>query len=138
MNIAAIALIALFAQQDTIATANDPRVGLRAGTANAAGVAAHNMRAVAFAPKPAQFDSARGLEHEQLVRVREPRAYIVRARTFAAGLLEIERALWIGGRREVAQVLLRYRQLGSDRRMQQQRRSGGWNREPADCHRVQA
>jgi hypothetical protein len=63
MNIAAIALIALFAQQDTIATANDPRVDLRAGTGNTAGIAAHNMRAVAFAPKPAQLDSARGLAY---------------------------------------------------------------------------
>ena len=63
MNIAAIALIAVFAQQDTIATSNDPRVGLRAGTGNSAGVAAHHMKAVAFAPKPAQLDSARGLAY---------------------------------------------------------------------------
>jgi hypothetical protein len=61
MNIAAIALIALFAQQDTVATMNDPRVGLRAGRQNTAGIAAKHMRLVSYTPKPAQFDSARGL-----------------------------------------------------------------------------
>ncbi|HEY0672885.1 MAG TPA: hypothetical protein VGD27_11485 [Longimicrobiales bacterium] len=63
MNIAAIALIALFAQQDTIATMNDPRVGLRAGPANTAAIAVKNMRLVSFTPKPAVLDSARGLAY---------------------------------------------------------------------------
>jgi hypothetical protein len=61
MNIAVIALVALFAQQDTIATMNDPRVGLSAGRHNTAGVANQHMRLVSFTPKPAEFDSARGL-----------------------------------------------------------------------------
>ncbi|HEY0304784.1 MAG TPA: hypothetical protein VGC44_07415 [Longimicrobiales bacterium] len=64
MNIAAIALVALLAQQqDTIATMNDPRVGLTAGTKNTAGIAAKNMKLVSFTPKPAQLDSARGLAY---------------------------------------------------------------------------
>ena len=63
MNIAAIALVALLAQQDTIATMNDPRVGLAAGTKNTAGIAVKNMRLVSFTAKPAQFDSARGLAY---------------------------------------------------------------------------
>jgi hypothetical protein len=63
MNIAAIALIAIFAQQDTIATTNDPRVGLAAGTGNTAAVAIENMRVVAYAPKPAALDSSRGLTY---------------------------------------------------------------------------
>jgi hypothetical protein len=63
MNVAALALIALFAQQDTIATANDPRVGLAAGPGNTAGIAAKHMRLAAFAPKPAVLDSARGLSY---------------------------------------------------------------------------
>ncbi len=62
MNIAALALIALLAQQqDTVATMNDPRVGLRAGEKNTAGIAIQNMRLVSFSPKPAALDSARGL-----------------------------------------------------------------------------
>ncbi len=63
MNIAAIAMIALFAQQDTVATMNDPRVGLAPGVRNTAGSAAHNMRLVSYTPKPAEFDSARGLAY---------------------------------------------------------------------------
>ena len=63
MNVVAIALLALLAQQDTIATMNDPRVGLKAGAGNTAGVAIANMRLVAHAPKPAEFDSARGLAY---------------------------------------------------------------------------
>jgi hypothetical protein len=51
------------AEQDTIATLNDPRVGLAAGTKNTAAVAAKNMKLVSFSPKPAQFDSARGLSY---------------------------------------------------------------------------
>src|SRR5215204_2122210 len=63
MNIAALALLALLAQQDTVATMNDPRVGLTAGTRNTAGVAIKNMRLVSYSPKPAQLDSARGLSY---------------------------------------------------------------------------
>ena len=63
MNIAAIALLALLAQQDTMATMNDPRVGLKAGTGNTAGSATKNMRLVSYTPKPAAFDSARGLTY---------------------------------------------------------------------------
>ena len=63
MNVAAIALLALLAQQDTIATLNDPRAGLAAGVKNTAGTALRNMRLVSFTPKPAQFDSARGLTY---------------------------------------------------------------------------
>jgi hypothetical protein len=48
-------------QQDTMATMNDPRVGLAPGTRNTAGVAALHMKLVSFTPKPSQFDSTRGL-----------------------------------------------------------------------------
>ena len=51
------------AQQDTIATMNDPRVNLTPGAKNTAGVAAKNMKLVSFSPKPAHFDSARGLAY---------------------------------------------------------------------------
>jgi hypothetical protein len=51
------------AQQDTIATMNDPRAGLTAGVKNTAGIAAHHMRLVSFTPKPTPFDSARGLTY---------------------------------------------------------------------------
>jgi hypothetical protein len=63
MNLAAIAMIALFTQQDTIATMNDPRVGLKEGIRNTAGIASKNMRLVSYTPKPAQMDSARGLAY---------------------------------------------------------------------------
>jgi hypothetical protein len=58
---AAGAAAPLAAQQDTIATMNDPRAGLAAGTMNTAEIAIENMRLVSFSPKPAAFDSARGL-----------------------------------------------------------------------------
>ena len=61
MNIAALALVALLVQQDTIATTNDPRAGLKAGPGHSAGVALSNMRLVSYTPKPAALDSARGL-----------------------------------------------------------------------------
>ena len=68
--VAALAMVAAmqsaapaFAQQDTIATTNDPRVNLAAGTRNTAGVAARGMRLVSYTPKPAQLDSARGLAY---------------------------------------------------------------------------
>ncbi|CAN5873989.1 hypothetical protein BH23GEM9_BH23GEM9_07600 [soil metagenome] len=51
----------LRAQEDVLATMNDPRVGLAAGAGNSAGQAALHMRLVSWSPKPAQFDSARGL-----------------------------------------------------------------------------
>ena len=44
----------------TYPTAADPRTNLKPGRFDA-GVAASNMRLVSFSPKPAQFDSARGL-----------------------------------------------------------------------------
>jgi hypothetical protein len=47
--------------QDITSTLDDPRVGLRAGAGNTAEQAAWNMRLVSLSPKPAQFDSARGL-----------------------------------------------------------------------------
>ena len=69
-GLAAIALVSLAAstaplaaQQDTVATMNDPRAGLAAGTGNTAGVAISNMRLVSYSPKPAAFDSARGLTY---------------------------------------------------------------------------
>ncbi|MGH7444939.1 MAG: LVIVD repeat-containing protein, partial [Longimicrobiales bacterium] len=53
----------VIAQQDTIATMNDPRVGLDAGAGNTAEVAALHMRLVSYSPKPMEFDSARGLAY---------------------------------------------------------------------------
>jgi hypothetical protein len=53
----------LAAQQDTVATTDDPRVGLAAGRGNTAGVALRGMRLVSATPKPAQLDSARGLAY---------------------------------------------------------------------------
>jgi hypothetical protein len=47
--------------QDTVATLNDPRVNLAAGTRNTAGIGAWNMRLVSYTPKPPAHDSARGL-----------------------------------------------------------------------------
>jgi hypothetical protein len=49
--------------QDTIATTNDPRVGLTPGAKNTAGTALRHMRLVSWSDKPAQFDSARGLTY---------------------------------------------------------------------------
>src|SRR5690606_26191247 len=49
--------------QDTIATMDDPRVGLGAGQDNQAGIALENMSLVSFSPKPMEFDSARGLTY---------------------------------------------------------------------------
>jgi hypothetical protein len=49
------------AQQDTIATMNDPRATLAAGIGNTAAHAEKNMRVVSFTPKPMEFDSAKGL-----------------------------------------------------------------------------
>ncbi|HSJ09788.1 MAG TPA: hypothetical protein VK928_07730 [Longimicrobiales bacterium] len=60
LAVAAAAAPALHAQ-DTIATMNDPRVGLSAGTGNTAGQALLNMRLVGYAPKPPELDSVRGL-----------------------------------------------------------------------------
>ncbi|MEO7102225.1 MAG: hypothetical protein ABI311_02710 [Gemmatimonadaceae bacterium] len=44
----------------TYPSTHDPRTGLKAGRLDA-GVAAENMRLVSFSPKPAEFDTARGL-----------------------------------------------------------------------------
>jgi hypothetical protein len=49
------------AAQDITSTTNDPRVGLRAGAGNTAEQALWNMRLTSYSPKPAAFDSARGL-----------------------------------------------------------------------------
>jgi hypothetical protein len=54
-----VVLPALVAAQ-TYPTGNDPRNGLKSGRLDAA-TAAKNMRLVSFSPKPAQFDTARGL-----------------------------------------------------------------------------
>jgi hypothetical protein len=51
----------LFAQQDTIATMDDPRAHLADGTENSAAYAGWNMQLVSYSPKPMAFDSARGL-----------------------------------------------------------------------------
>ena len=60
-----IGLIATFAAPVLVSaqsypSATDPRSDLKPGRLDA-GVAASNMRLVSFSPKPAQFDSARGL-----------------------------------------------------------------------------
>jgi len=49
--------------RDTIATMDDPRVGLGPGWGNSAGIALHNMRLVSYSPKPVEFDSAQGLTY---------------------------------------------------------------------------
>ncbi|HEX7050186.1 MAG TPA: hypothetical protein VF188_08305 [Longimicrobiales bacterium] len=48
---------------ETIATMDDPRVGLGPGAKNTAGIALENMRLVSYSPKPMEFDSARGLTY---------------------------------------------------------------------------
>src|SRR5690348_12614709 len=57
--IATLATPALLSAQ-TYPSAVDPRSNLKPGRFDA-GVAASNMRLVSFTPKPAQFDTARGL-----------------------------------------------------------------------------
>jgi hypothetical protein len=47
--------------QEATATRDDPRVGLAAGAGNTAEQSLFNMRLVGYAPKPAPFDSTRGL-----------------------------------------------------------------------------
>jgi len=59
---AAIAQV-MIKQQDTVATMDDPRVNLTAGTRNTAGIAAKGMKLVSYTPKPSQLDSARGLTY---------------------------------------------------------------------------
>ena len=56
---AALIVPALLAAQ-TYPTGNDPRNGLKSGRLDA-GTAASGMRQVSFSPKPAQFDTVRGL-----------------------------------------------------------------------------
>jgi hypothetical protein len=63
MFAAAVSTASAGAQQDTVATTNDPRAGLVPGAGNSAGVAALNMRLVSYSPKPMEFDSARGLTY---------------------------------------------------------------------------
>jgi hypothetical protein len=57
--VATIALPAFLPAQ-TYPSAKDPRTGLKPGRFDA-GTAASNMRLVSFSPKPAQFDTVRGL-----------------------------------------------------------------------------
>jgi len=57
--IASLALPALVSAQ-SYPSASDPRNNLKPGRLDA-GVAASNMRLVSFSPKPALFDSVRGL-----------------------------------------------------------------------------
>src|SRR5690606_17258703 len=47
--------------QDVMATTDDPRAGLAAGTGNTAGQALLNMKLVSWSPKPPVLDSVRGL-----------------------------------------------------------------------------
>lgn len=58
-----VAAVPVAAQQDTVATTDDPRVGLRAGPGNSAGISAEHMRLVSWTPKPEMFDSTRGLTY---------------------------------------------------------------------------
>ena len=51
----------LLAQQDTIATMDDPRAHLASGVENTAAYAGWNMKLVSYSPKPMEFDSASGL-----------------------------------------------------------------------------
>jgi hypothetical protein len=57
--IAPVIIPTLVAAQ-TYPSTKDPRSGLKAGRLDAA-TAEKNMRLVSFTPKPAEFDSARGL-----------------------------------------------------------------------------
>src|SRR3954464_4133320 len=57
--IATLAAPAILSAQ-SYPSATDPRSNLKPGRLDA-GTAASNMRLVSFSPKPAQFDSARGL-----------------------------------------------------------------------------
>ncbi len=58
---ALFAPLAAEAQDGRTATMDDPRVGLRAGAGNRAEQALWNMSVTGFVPRPAQFDSTRGL-----------------------------------------------------------------------------
>ncbi|HSK21217.1 MAG TPA: hypothetical protein VK912_18830 [Longimicrobiales bacterium] len=60
---AAVATTAPAFAQDTIATMNDPRAHLAAGTENTAAYAGWNMELTSWSPKPMEFDSARGLAY---------------------------------------------------------------------------
>lgn len=58
--VAPLLLVPAFLAAQTYPSTQDPRSGLRPGRLDA-GVAEHNMRLVSFSPKPAAFDTARGL-----------------------------------------------------------------------------
>ncbi|HVZ47945.1 MAG TPA: hypothetical protein VG916_04130 [Gemmatimonadaceae bacterium] len=58
--IAAVLLVPTLVAAQTYPPGNDPRDNLKPGRLDA-GTAAKNMRLVSFSPKPAQFDSAKGL-----------------------------------------------------------------------------
>ena len=60
IGLVATLAVPAFASAQTYPSAADPRTNLKPGRLDA-GVAASNMRLVSFSPKPAQFDSARGL-----------------------------------------------------------------------------
>jgi hypothetical protein len=60
ISLVATLVVPAFALAQSYPRAADPRNGLKAGRLDA-GTAASNMRLVSFSPKPAQFDTARGL-----------------------------------------------------------------------------
>jgi hypothetical protein len=60
IGLVATLAVPAFASAQTYPSAVDPRTNLEPGRLDA-GVATSNMRLVSFSPKPAQFDSARGL-----------------------------------------------------------------------------
>jgi hypothetical protein len=59
--LAAFSVPASLDAQSGTATLDDPRVGLAAGAGNTAEQASLHMRLVGYVPKPAEFDSVRGL-----------------------------------------------------------------------------
>ncbi len=58
--VAPLTVVSSLLAAQTYPSSTDPRSGLKAGRLDA-GVAAENMRLVSFSPKPAAFDTARGL-----------------------------------------------------------------------------
>jgi hypothetical protein len=58
--LAALLVAPSLLQAQTYPSTNDPRSGLKPGRLDA-GTAAKNLRLISFSPKPAAFDSARGL-----------------------------------------------------------------------------
>ncbi|HEU4827681.1 MAG TPA: hypothetical protein VFT04_00665 [Gemmatimonadales bacterium] len=58
--VASLLVVPSILASQTYPGSDDPRAGLKPGRLDA-GVATHNMRLVSFSPKPAEFDTARGL-----------------------------------------------------------------------------